>query len=246
MSAADFRRACRDFAAKYVDLQRRDFIRLGVFGDWFRPYETMAYGYEAEIAYAFGRFVQTGLTYKGLKPVHWCTYDQSALAEAEVEYADHPSPSVYVRFRLTDESVLSLDLPIEKPCYAVSWTTTPWPLPANLAIAVKPDFDYAVVEHDDELFIIASELLSTVAPKFGWTDYHIRKVFKGSMFEHLRYRHAFLPREGVFVLGDYVTLEAGNGRLHTPPGPRAGDLLTRQRSGPGNHQPRNHRGEFTA
>src|SRR5258707_3170485 len=123
------------------------------------------------------------MVYKGLKPVHWCTYDQSALAEAEVEYADHTSPSVYVRFRLTDESVKSLDLPIEKPCYAVIWTTTPWTLPANLAIAFKPDFDYDVVEHDGENFIIASELVKSVAPKFGWTDYRVVKVFKGSRSE---------------------------------------------------------------
>jgi len=246
MSPADFRRACREFAEKFVSIQRQDFIRLGVFGDWFHPYMTMSYQYESDIAYALGRFFRTGMVYKGLKPVHWCTYDQSALAEAEVEYADHTSPSVYVRFRLTDESVLSLDLPIEKPCYAVIWTTTPWTLPANLAIAVKPDFDYDVIEHDDELFIIASELVGTVAPKFGWTDYKVRKTFKGSMFEHLRYRHAFLPREGVFVLGDYVTLEAGTGLVHTAPGHGVDDFGTGQRYGLETYTPVNHRGEFTA
>ena len=220
MSPADFRRACRDFADKFVSIQRQDFIRLGVFGDWFHPYMTMSYQYESDIAYALGRFFRTGMVYKGLKPVHWCTYDQSALAEAEVEYAEHTSPSVYVRFRLTDESVKSLDLPIEKPCYAVIWTTTPWTLPANLGIALKADFDYDVVEHDGENFIIASELLKTVAGKFGWTDYRVVKVFKGSAFEHLRYQHAFLPREGVFVLGDYVTLDAGTGLVHTGARPR--------------------------
>jgi isoleucyl-tRNA synthetase len=245
LSPADFRRACREFADKFVSIQRQDFIRLGVFGDWFHPYLTMAYQYEADIAYALGRFFRTGMVYKGLKPVHWCTYDQSALAEAEVEYADHTSPSVYVRFRLTDESVTSLDLPIEKPCYAVIWTTTPWTLPANLAIAVKPDFDYSVVEYNDELFIIAAELLDTVARKFGWTDYKVRKVFKGSMFEHLRYRHAFLPREGVFVLGDYVTLEAGTGLVHTAPGHGTDDFHTGQRYGLEIYTPVNHRGEFT-
>jgi isoleucyl-tRNA synthetase len=246
MSPADFRRACREFAEKFLSIQRQDFIRLGVLGDWFHPYMTMSYQYESDIAYALGRFFRTGMVYKGLKPVHWCTYDQSALAEAEVEYADHTSPSVYVRFRLTDESVLSLDLPIEKPCYAVIWTTTPRTLPANLAIAVKPDFDYAVVEHDDELFIIASELLATVAAKFGWSEYEVRKVFKGAMFEHLRYRHAFLPREGIFVLGDYVTLEAGTGLVHTAPGHGADDFRTGQRYGLETYTPVNHRGEFTA
>jgi isoleucyl-tRNA synthetase len=245
MSPADFRRACREFADKFVSIQRQDFIRLGVLGDWFHPYMTMSYQYESDIAYALGRFFRTGMVYKGLKPVHWCTYDQSALAEAEVEYADHTSPSVYVRFRLTDESVQSLGLPIEKPCYAVIWTTTPWTLPANLAIAFKPDFDYDIVEHDGENFIIASELVKTVAPKFGWTDYKVIKVFKGSAFEHLRYRHAFLPREGIFVLGDYVTLEAGTGLVHTAPGHGADDFYTGQRYGLETYTPVNHRGEFT-
>ena len=245
MSPADFRRTCREFADKFIAIQRQDFIRLGVFGDWFDPYTTMSYQYESDIADALGRFFRTGMVYKGLKPVHWCTYDQSALAEAEVEYADHTSPSVYVRFRLTDESVKSLDLPIEKPCYAVIWTTTPWTLPANLGIALKADFDYDVVEHNSENFIIASELLTTVAGKFGWTGYKIVKVFKGAAFEHLRYRHAFLPREGVFVLGDYVTLDAGTGLVHTAPGHGADDFYTGQRYGLETYTPVNHRGEFT-
>jgi isoleucyl-tRNA synthetase len=245
MSPADFRRACRTFAEKFVSIQRQDFIRLGVFGDWFHPYMTMAFQYEADIAYALGRFFRTGMVYKGLKPVHWCTYDQSALAEAEVEYADHTSPSVYVRFRLTDESVKSLDLPIEKPCYAVIWTTTPWTLPANLGIAVKPDFDYEVIEHADENYIIAGELVPSVITKFGWDEYRVVKVFKGAAFEHLRYRHAFLPREGVFVLGDYVTLDQGTGLVHTAPGHGVDDFKTGQRYGLETYTPVNHRGEFT-
>ncbi|HLJ75249.1 MAG TPA: class I tRNA ligase family protein, partial [Thermoanaerobaculia bacterium] len=131
MAPADVRRECRAFAAKFIDIQRQDFIRLGVLGDWFNPYATMSYDYEATIAESLGRFIETGQVYKGLKPILWCWYDQSALAEAEVEYTDHTSPSIYVRFRLTDESVKSLDLPVEKPTYAVIWTTTPWTLPAN-------------------------------------------------------------------------------------------------------------------
>ncbi len=245
MSEADFRRACREFAAKYIDLQRKDFIRLGIFGDWFNPYTTMSFEFEATIAEALGRFFQTGLVYKGLKPVHWCTYDQSALAEAEVEYAEHTSPSVYVRFRLTDDSIRSLDLPIEKPVYALIWTTTPWTLPANLAIALKPDFDYVIAEHDGQNFIIAEQLLQPVFQKFGWRDYTVTKVFKGSSLEHLRYRHAFLPREGVFVLGDYVTLDAGTGLVHTAPGHGADDFYTGQRYGLEVLTPVNHRGEFT-
>src|SRR5947207_1376146 len=246
MSAGDFRRACREFAARYLDIQREDFMRLGVLGDWFQPYSTMTYDYEASIAGALGRFISTGMVYKGLKPVHWCWYDQSALAEAEVEYADHTSPSVYVRFRMTDESVQQLDLPIEKPLYAIIWTTTPWTLPANLAIAVKPDFDYVVVEHDATNYIVADELLKTVATKAGWgDDYNVVKTFKGSSFEHLRYRHAFIDREGIFVLGDYVTLEAGTGLVHTAPGHGSDDFNTGRRYGLDIYTPVNHRGEFT-
>lgn len=246
MSAAEFRRACRQFASKYIDIQREDFVRLGIFGDWDNPYMTMAFNYEADIADALGRFFATGDVYKGLKPVHWCTYDQTALAEAEVEYEEHTSPSVYVRFRLTDESVSSLDLPIEKPVYAVIWTTTPWTLPANLAIAFHPEFEYSVVDHEGAHYILASDLLQSVAKKFGWTDYRVSKVFKGAAFEHLKYRHAFLPREGLCVLGDYVTLDQGTGLVHTAPGHGADDFNTGRRYGIEIYTPVNHRGEFTS
>ncbi|HKO56620.1 MAG TPA: isoleucine--tRNA ligase [Thermoanaerobaculia bacterium] len=246
LSPADFRRACREFAARYVDIQRADFIRLAVFGDWLDPYMTMAFGYEADIAAALGRFIESGQVYKGLKPVHWCTYDQSALAEAEVEYEEHTSPSVYVRFRLTDESVQELDLPMEKPAYAIIWTTTPWTLPANLAIAVKPDFDYSVVEHDGVNYLVATELLELVTKKFGWTDIRQVKLFKGATLEGIRYRHAFLEREGGFVLGDYVTLDQGTGLVHTAPGHGSDDFHTGQRYGLQIYTPVNHRGEFTS
>ncbi|MGZ7081507.1 MAG: isoleucine--tRNA ligase, partial [Thermoanaerobaculia bacterium] len=245
MSPADFRRACRQFATKWLDVQRQDFIRLGVIGDWDHPYMTMAFDYEADIADALGRFFETGMVYKGLKPVHWCTYDQTALAEAEVEYEDHTSPSIYVKFRLTDDSIKSLDLPIEKPCYAVIWTTTPWTLPANLAIALKPESEYAVIEHEGENFIIANELLAAVTKKFGWSDFRMVKLFKGSAFEYLKYRHAFIPREGLFVLGDYVTLDQGTGLVHTAPGHGADDFNTGRRYNLEIYTPVDHRGQFT-
>src|SRR5438552_11999533 len=245
MSAAYFRRACREFASKYVDLQRQDFIRLGILGDWFNPYMTMSFEYEATIAQALGRFIETGMVYKGFKPILWCWYDQTALAEAEVEYEEHTSPSIYVRFRLTDESVQSLDLPVEKPLYAIIWTTTPWTLPANLAIAVRPDFEYSIVEHDGTNYIIATDLVNAVMQKFGWSDYHVVKVFKGSAFEYLKYRHAFIPREGIFVLGDYVTLDAGTGLVHTSPGHGVDDFTTGKRYGLDIYTPVNGRGEFT-
>ena len=245
MSAAEIRRACRQFAAKYIDVQREDFVRLGVFGDWDHPYTTMSFDYEAHIADALGRFFQTGAVYKGLKPVHWCTYDQSALAEAEVEYREHTSPSVYVRFRMSDDAVTALDLPIEKPLYAIIWTTTPWTLPANLAIAVKPELEYAVVEHDGENYIVASELATAVAQKFGWTDSKVGKVYKGTTLEHLQYAHPFIVRTGTFVLADYVTLEQGTGLVHTAPGHGADDFATGRRYGMEIYTPVNHRGEFT-
>ncbi|HYK02487.1 MAG TPA: isoleucine--tRNA ligase [Thermoanaerobaculia bacterium] len=245
MSSAEIRRACRQFAAKYVDVQREDFVRLGVFGDWDHPYTTMSFDYEADIADALGRFFQTGAVYKGLKPVHWCTYDQSALAEAEVEYRDHTSPSVYVRFRMSEDAVTALDLPIEKPLYAVIWTTTPWTLPANLAIAVKPDFEYSVVEHDGENYLLATELVAAVTQKFGWTNYKAGKIYKGSTLEHLKYSHPFIVREGTFVLGDYVTLDAGTGLVHTAPGHGADDFATGRRYGMEIYTPVNHRGEYT-
>ena len=245
MPPAEIRRACRQFASKYIDLQREEFIRLGVFGDWDHPYATMSFDFEATIADTLGRFFQTGAVYKGLKPVHWCTYDQSALAEAEVEYREHSSPSVYVRFRMSEESVKELDLPIEKPLYAVIWTTTPWTLPANLAIAVKPDYDYTVVEHDSENYLLASELVEPVTKKFGWNDWKAGRVYKGSSLEHLKYAHPFIVREGVVVLGDYVTLDAGTGLVHTAPGHGADDFHTGRRYGLDIYTPVNHRGEFT-
>ncbi|MGH9458877.1 MAG: isoleucine--tRNA ligase [Thermoanaerobaculia bacterium] len=245
MSSAEFRRACRRFATKYLDIQRDDFKRLGIFGAWDDPYATMSYDYEAKIAGALGEFFQRGLVYKGLKPVHWCTSCQTALAEAEVEYEEHTSPSVYVRFRLTDPSIEALDLPIEIPHYAVIWTTTPWTLPANLAIAVHPDFEYDVVRAGDASYIVARELRATVAETFGWDDPKVVKTFRGSAFDRLGYRHAFLPREGIFVLGDYVTLEAGTGLVHTAPGHGADDFQTGVRYELPIYTPVNERGEFT-
>jgi len=246
LSSAQFRRACREFANRFINVQREDFKRLAVFGDWEHPYTTMSFEYEATIAEALGRFFDQGMVYKGLKPVHWCTWCQTALAEAEVEYEDHTSPSVYVRFRLTDDSVKSLDLPIEKPLYAVIWTTTPWTLPSNLAIAVRGDFEYSIVDLGDEMFIIASDLLPSVAPRFGWEDYKVRKVFKGQSFDRLTYRHPFEKREGIFVVGDHVTLEAGTGLVHTAPGHGADDFNMGRQYGLEIFTPVNHRGEFTS
>ncbi|MEO8218612.1 MAG: isoleucine--tRNA ligase [Acidobacteriota bacterium] len=245
MSAADFRRTCRDFASKMVDIQREDFVRLGVFGDWQNPYLTMSYGYEASITEALGKFFETGMVYKGLKPVHWCTYCQTALAEAEVEYENHTSPSVYVRFELLSESVRALGLPEDKPSFAVIWTTTPWTLPANLAIALRPSFDYAVVDSAEGYQIVAAELLNTVALKAGWQDPPVVKTIAGSEFDRLEYQHPFIDRRGIFVLGEHVTLDAGTGLVHTAPGHGADDYHIGVKYGLPIYTPVNGRGQFT-
>ncbi|HEU5161508.1 MAG TPA: isoleucine--tRNA ligase, partial [Thermoanaerobaculia bacterium] len=246
MSPAEFRRACRAFADRFLSIQREDFKRLGVFGDWENPYSTMSHEYEATIAGALGEFFEKGLVYKGLKPVHWCTHCRTALAEAEVEYEEHTSPSVYVKFRLTDDAVRDLALPVEIPHYAVIWTTTPWTLPANLAIALHPDFEYDVVRTGDEAFIVARELLAGLTAKFGWTDVRVEKTFRGQAFDRLEYRHAFIPRTGIFVLGEHVTLEAGTGLVHTAPGHGADDFHVGMRYELPIYTPVNERGEFAA
>ncbi|HVT45361.1 MAG TPA: isoleucine--tRNA ligase [Thermoanaerobaculia bacterium] len=245
MSSAEFRRACRRFAEKYVGVQRDDFKRLAVFGDWENPYLTMSYEYEATIAEALGRFFEKGLVYKGLKPVHWCTYCQTALAEAEVEYEDHTSPSVYVRFRIEDDSAKALGIPAGKPAFAVIWTTTPWTLPANLAIALRAEFDYAVVDAPMGYHVVASELLPTVAAKGGWDQPRVVATLKGEAFDGLTYRHPFADREGIFVLGEHVTLEAGTGLVHTAPGHGADDFQIGRAHGLEIYTPVNHRGELT-
>ncbi|MHB0969699.1 MAG: isoleucine--tRNA ligase [Thermoanaerobaculia bacterium] len=246
MSPAAFRRACREFAGKWVDHQRTDFMRLGVLGDWFNPYLTMTYEYEALIAGALGRFMQSGAVYKGLKPVHWCTSCQTALAEAEVEYEEHTSHSVYVRFPLLAGTAKELGIPEDKPTFAVIWTTTPWTLPANLAIAVRPDFEYAVVKVDAGYHIVAKELLAAVAPKFGWSAYDVVLTLEGTQLDGHKYQHPFLDQQGVFVLADYVTLDAGTGLVHTAPGHGSDDYITGRNYGLPTYTPVNHRGEFMA
>jgi len=246
MSAADFRRACREFATKFVQIQREDFERLGVLGDWKNPYLTMSYEYESTIAGALGKFMESGAAYKGLKPVHWCTYCQTALAEAEVEYDEHTSPSVYVRFEAFPDVAEKLGVPSGKPLFAVIWTTTPWTLPANLGIALKPDFEYSIVDRPDGHYIVASELLATFAKKCGWAETSVIARFEGEKLDRLKYKHPFIDREGVFVLADYVTLEAGTGLVHTSPGHGADDFQTGRRYGLETLAPVNHRGEYTA
>ncbi len=215
LPVATFRRLCREHASTAMNNQTRDFARLGVFGEWENPYLTMSPEYESETARLFGRFLERGYVYKGLRPVYWCIHDQTALAEAEVEYKLHTSPSIYVKFPLlTDPAEIDASL-AGKKVLLVIWTTTPWTIPANLGIAVHPDFEYVAVEQGDEVLIVASELIGFVFVKccLGETDENgerhlppILAKFKGSRLNGMKARHPWIDRESLIMNGDHVTL----------------------------------------
>jgi isoleucyl-tRNA synthetase len=226
MSKMAIRRECRKYAEKYIEIQRQGFKRLEVFGEWSQPYLTMSYQYETEIARAFGDFVDKGLVFKGQKPVHWCFSCKTALAEAEVEYEDHVSPSIYVAFPM--ESDLSdLDPKLARKDWSVViWTTTPWTLPANLAIAFHPEYQYSAVRVGGKGYIVATELLKAVSEKCGWSNPREVARFSGKSLEKRKARHPFINRESLLVLGNYVTLDAGTGCVHTAPGHGYDDYLT--------------------
>jgi isoleucyl-tRNA synthetase len=235
MTVADFRRECRAYASKFVGIMREDFKRLGVFGTWDDPYLTMSYPYQAAIVRALGRFVDQGMVYKGKKPVHWCMHCRTALAEAEVEYEAHTSPSIYVEFPLKAES--ALDLAKRVPALAnrrvsvLIWTTTPWTIPSNLAVTFHPEFEYGAYPVQEEnaaakVVILAKDLAEHVAEKTGRTLGAPIATFEGRMLERLVFEHPLYQRDSLAVLGDYVTLEAGTGAVHTAPGHGADDYLT--------------------
>src|ERR671939_261241 len=179
MPAVSIRRACREHASQALKRQTRDFQRLGIFGEWENPYLTMSNTYEAETARLFGRFIERGYVYKGARPVYWCIHDQTALAEAEVEYQQHKSPSVYVKFPLKSDPALIDPALAGRKVFFLAWTTTPWTLPANLGIAVNPDFEYAAIENGDEVYVVASELLEGVVAKCGLGAREIKGAEEG-------------------------------------------------------------------
>ena len=235
MSISDIRRACREYAGRYIDVMTAEFKRLMVFGDWDHYYLTMNPQYQADIARALGRFVERTLVYKGKKPVHWCIHCRTALAEAEVEYADHSSPSIYVEFPLNPESAGELAARVPalagREVSTLIWTTTPWTIPSNLALAFHPEFDYAAYEVDGRAVIVAERLAPTVATVVGRAfDRPIARL-KGELLEGIRFRHPLYERDSVGVLADYVTLDAGTGIVHTAPGHGADDFLTGRRYG---------------
>ncbi|HEV2288874.1 MAG TPA: isoleucine--tRNA ligase [Candidatus Acidoferrales bacterium] len=250
VSAAEFRRLCRAFATKYIDSNRRDFKRLGILGQWESPYLTMDHDHEAVIASAFLTFYEKGYVYKGLKPVYWCLHDRTALAEAEVEYENHTSPSIYVRFQLSQDAVNAGKVPAAlkgKNVYAVIWTTTPWTIPASMALAFHPDFQYAAVETTTgEIYLIADQLRRSVAEACGYTESKVVATYKGSELEtaRLKFRHPFLDRLEPAVLADYVTLDQGTGIVHTAPGHGADDFRTGQKYGIETYAPLDDEGRF--
>src|SRR5687768_4191156 len=235
MSIADFRRACRAYAERFIGVMTDEFQRLGIFGDWEHPYLTMGFRYQAAIVRALGKFVERGLVYKGKKPVHWCIHCRTALAEAEVEYEQHTSPSIYVEFALADESAGELAARVPelagRRVSVLIWTTTPWTIPSNLAIAFHPEFDYAAYDVDGRAIIVAEPLAPAVAQAAGRTFGDPVARMKGAQLEHIRFQHPLYARHSVGVLGDYVTLEAGTGAVHTAPGHGSDDFNTGVRYG---------------
>jgi isoleucyl-tRNA synthetase len=243
MSKLEIRRAARKHAEKFLDLQREDFKRLGIFGEWDDPYMTMDPKYQATIIRVFGKFVEKGSIYKGLRPVHWCISCQTALAEAEVEYEDHTSPSVYVKFPFPDAAKADASL-AGKNVSIVIWTTTPWTLPANLGIAFNPAFEYSAVEVSDDVFIVASGLLKQVSEKLGWGEPKVVATINGAKFDRLKARHAFINRDSLLMLADHVTLEAGTGAVHTAPGHGYEDYVIGKQYGLEIYNPVDNRGLF--
>jgi isoleucyl-tRNA synthetase len=235
MSRADLRRACRAYAERFIGVMTSEFKRLMVFGQWDHPYITMDYRYQADITRALGRFVERGLVYKGKKPVHWCIHCRTALAEAEVEYEDHASPSIYVEFPMGAAGAAQLTERVPelsgREVSVLIWTTTPWTIPSNLAIAFHPEFDYAAYDINGRAVIIAEALAERVGTAVGQRfDRSIARM-KGELFEGIRFRHPLYERDSVGVLGDYVTLEQGTGAVHTAPGHGADDFLTGMKYG---------------
>jgi isoleucyl-tRNA synthetase len=247
LEPAEIRRRCTEFAEKFIEIQRGSFRRLGVFGDWYNPYLTMAPGYEAEILRVFAKLVESGVVYQSKKPVQWSYGAHTALAEAEVEYQDKESTAIFVKFPLTPES--SSKLGIGNASIAI-WTTTPWTLPANLGVAVHPEFTYEVCQFEGngrgEILIVVKELVAELEAKSGLRRTSVLKCLKGRELENLEARHPFLDRTSKIILGNFVTTETGTGAVHIAPGHGADDYVAGQQYGLGVLSPVDDDGNFTA
>jgi isoleucyl-tRNA synthetase len=231
MPAVEFLRHCREYAQKFVDLQTTQFVRLGVFGRWDDPYSTMSRGYEAKILETFYGFLEDGFVYRGLRPVYWCIHDRTALADAEIEYEQHSSPSIYVRYDLTSDPAAIHPALAGKKVATIIWTTTPWTLPASLAVAFHPDFDYVALEQDGQVYIVAQALAAAVREACNLEAAVPIASFKGSRMERVTFQHPFLDRSVLGVLAEYVTADQGTGAVHTAPAHGADDFQTGTRYG---------------
>ena len=247
MSQAQKRRVCRTYAEKYVGIQREQFQRLGVFGEWENPYLTMSYDYEATTVEEFGKLYLKGSVYKGKKPVYWCASCKTALAEAEVEYQDHTTPSIYVKFALISDIAERLPKLAGEKVSVVIWTTTPWTIPANLAIALHSDFLYVAVKIRGEVLILAKELLDYCLDAFGLRKepHEILDEFSGSVLEGFECRHPLVGRKSLLILAPFVTLDAGTGCVHIAPGHGQEDYEIGMKYGLDNYAPVDDNGRFT-
>ncbi len=232
LPASEFLRHCREYAQTYVDLQLSQFVRLGVFGRWHQPYLTMSREYEARTLEIFFRFFESGFVYRGLKPVYWCIHDRTALADAEIEYEQHTSPSIYVRYRLTSNPAAIHPALAGKKVSTIIWTTTPWTLPASLAVAFHPDFDYVALQYSgDDVYIVAAALAQSVRTECKLEEAVPVATFKGTALDRVTFQHPFLDRTILGVLADYVTADQGTGAVHTAPAHGADDFATGTRYG---------------
>lgn len=248
VSALELRKICRDFALGFVEDQRRQFERLGILGDWEHPYLTLKNDYVAKQVEIFGRMAEKGYIYKGLKPVYWCPECQTALAEAEIEYAEDPCHSIYVKFKVTDDKGVLSKLGAEDgKTYFVIWTTTTWTLPANLAICVGPDYDYGVYKANGEYYVMAVELAASSFKAAKIEEYELCGTVKGSELEYIKCAHPFIDRTSLVIVGNHVTLESGTGCVHTAPGHGVDDFeVCRNYPEIGMVVPVDHKGVMTA
>ena len=247
MTQVNKRRFCRVYAEKFVGIQREQFKRLGVFGEWENPYLTMTYDYEAATVAEFGKLYLNGSVYKGKKPVYWCASCKTALAEAEVEYHEHKTPSIYVKFRLASEISGRLPKLAGEKVSVVIWTTTPWTIPANLAIALHEDFTYVAVKVKGEVLILAKDLLDYCMDAFGFRNepHEVLDEFPGAVVEGLKCLHPFIDRGSVLILAPFVTLDAGTGCVHIAPGHGQEDYEIGMKYGLENYAPVDDDGKFT-
>ncbi|HWG50096.1 MAG TPA: isoleucine--tRNA ligase, partial [Candidatus Acidoferrales bacterium] len=226
MNPADVRKACREYALKFLNLQRDQFKRLGILGQWNQPYSTMDPGYESTIVRLLFDFMEKGAVYKGLRPVYWCIHDKTALAEAEVEYETHTSPSIWVKYRMTSAPEKIDSRLAGKSVNTIIWTTTPWTLPASMAVAFHPDLDYVALEHQGNVYIVADALAKATVEACNLTAAAEIARFSGRKLEYATFAHPFLDRQILGVLADYVTTDQGTGVVHTAPSHGAEDFYT--------------------